>query len=97
MTNKTIDETVEKCTRHIFVKYGSSIIGEKIGNVEDEFKIKYIHMHDGCKPEVENRKENYNKNMKIKSCVIYKFDGDTKKFEALCKTYNNLEIITDKN
>ena len=97
MANQTIDQTVEKYARHIFVKYGSSIIDEKIGNVEEEFGIKYIHMHNGCKPEVGNRKENYNKNMKMKACVIYKFEGNSKKFGALCKKHNNLDIITDKN
>jgi len=82
---------------HIFVKYGSKIIDEKIGKIEEMFDLKYLHKHNGSKPEYENKNLNYNKNMKIKPCAIYKFKGNIKNFNKLVEAYNNLEIITDNN
>jgi len=93
-SEKTIDEKIE---RHVFVKYGSEIIDEKIGNIEDAFELKYIHLHNGSKQKPDNRKENYNKKMKIKPGVIYKFRGTKLAFGRLCHEYGNLEIITDEN
>ena len=86
-----------KTNLHIFVKYGSSAIGMKIGDLESKYGLSYIHMHDGFKPTPENRVENYNKKMKIKPCALYKFNGLESQFNKLCSQHNNLEIITDQN
>jgi hypothetical protein len=95
MATKNIKDIVEK---HIFVKFGSSAIDEKIGKVLDITGLKYIHCHDGHKPKPENRIENnYNRNMKIKSCAIYKLRGNTNQFGILFKNYTNLEEISDTN
>jgi len=91
---ENIDKKVE-C--HIFVKFGSEIIGKKIGEIVKKYGLKYLHRHDGFKPVMENKVENYNKHMKIKSCTIYKFEGGEKTFNKMVIDYNNLEIITDKN
>jgi hypothetical protein len=82
---------------HIFVKYGSSMIDEKIGKIVKNFDLKYVHRHEGRTPKVENRFESYNRNMKVKPCTIYKFTGEEKKFNALLDKYSNLEIISDTN
>jgi hypothetical protein len=82
---------------HIFVKYGSSMIDEKIGKIEKISGLKYIHRHDGRTPSLENKVENYNRNMKVKQCTIYKFSGEEKKFHELLNSYTNLDIISDTN
>lgn len=87
----------EKYSQHIFVKYGSSAINERIEKIEESCGLKYIHRHEGNKPRLENRNESYNGKMKIKACMIYKFEGRPSSFEKLFKTYNNLEIIADEN
>jgi len=94
MAEKTIDEKIE---RHVFVKYGSSAIDEKMKVIEKESGLKYVHLHDGSKPKATNRIENYNRNMKIKAGVIYKWRGTQKNFDYLVDHYSNLEIISDKN
>ena len=90
-------EQNQRIDLHLFVKYGSSAIDLRIGKLEDEFGIEYIHSHNGNVPTEENRSENYNRNMKIKAGVLYKFNGLDSQFNKLCRTHNNLEIITDKN
>lgn len=94
MTN-TIDDKAES-EKHVFVKYGSNLIDEKIGKVES-FGLKYIHKHEGCKEKKENKNENYNRNMKITACTIYKLKGTNKSFSKLFKEYTNLELISDTN
>ena len=92
---KTIESTLQQ--KHVFVKYGSSMINERIGEVEECTGIKYIHRHDGGKPKMENKAETYNKNMKIRPCVIYKLEGRKVNWKSLLNSYTNLEIISDKN
>jgi hypothetical protein len=85
--------------RHILVMYGSNMIGKKIKLIEDMSGLKYIHLHEGTKQTQENRRENYNGNMKIKPGVIYKFGGKPKGFDYILSIFNNLneKKIKDKN
>ena len=91
---ENIDEKIEY---HIFVKYGSDMIDEKLGHIKKMFDLEYLHKHNGSKPKSENKNDHYNKNMKIKPCTIYKFRGSEKSFNKLMSSYKNLERITDKN
>ena len=90
MAEKTIEQTVEACEKHILVMYGSNMIGKKMKLIENMSGLKYIHLHEGTEQTQENRRENYNGNLKIKPGVIYKFDGGKKNFDYLFSIFNNL-------
>jgi len=89
METETIKTTVSEYERHLFVKPGSDMIGERIGEIETKFEVAYVHRHEGQRSDIKT--ENYNKNMKIKSGNTYKFAGKPKSLDKLYSSFSNLE------
>ncbi len=75
-------------TREVKIPYGSRLVNQKVGNIQEENDVIFLHYHNSLNPSDENRRK-IHKKMKFKPQIYVKIAAKKQdKIEDLCRKYN---------